>query len=295
MINGTFSEEAILFVEESLDFQRCERSNGTFYGTGGTCRKGAPVEPAGIPGRVAKNNPKDPLASGFTPMEKARAKLAQYEKAISDPNVIPSEKDLERYGKLKLAVDQFENTGNGVKVKRRFGIGKVEDTSDLDDSKNREKGKVIRHEALVRQQNSIAKDLGAERHPLKALTLSKERAKEIKGALAKAAPAGMGEHARGDLLSKEERKVLFTRLAEIQTASATILGSNLYRNKLSPGNQKVLERAVEGQTSYQIPLLDALLLPRDFNVTSASINPKESGIIIKSVLDGTGLYNTPYR
>lgn len=294
MINGTFSEEAILFVEESLDFQRCERSNGTFYGTGGTCRLGTPAEPRGIPGRVAKNNPKDPLASGFTPMEKARAKLAQYEKAISDPNVIPSEKDLEKYGKLKLAVDQFENTGNGVKVKRRFGLGKKEDTSDLDDSNSRKKGKVVRQEAAG-QQNPIAEELGAERHPLKALTLSKERAKEIKGALAKAAPAGMGEHARGDLLSKEERKILFTRLAEIQTASANMQAAGLYRGKLSPGNQKALDRAVEGQKSYQIPLLDALSLPRDFHVASSLINSKNASLIIKSVLDGTGLYNTPYR
>ena len=30
-------------IEETYDFQRCERPNGTFYGTGGSCRKGSPA------------------------------------------------------------------------------------------------------------------------------------------------------------------------------------------------------------------------------------------------------------
>lgn len=39
MLGGGFTEESL----EVLNFQRCERPNGTFYGTGGTCRKGSPV------------------------------------------------------------------------------------------------------------------------------------------------------------------------------------------------------------------------------------------------------------
>ncbi len=35
-----FSEEAL----EALDFARCQRPDGSFYGTGGVCRKGSPAE-----------------------------------------------------------------------------------------------------------------------------------------------------------------------------------------------------------------------------------------------------------
>ena len=31
------------FVESHFDFSRCQRPDGSFYGTGGQCRKGAPV------------------------------------------------------------------------------------------------------------------------------------------------------------------------------------------------------------------------------------------------------------
>ena len=41
MLRGGFAEESL----EILNFQRCERPDGTFYGTGGTCRRGAPVGP----------------------------------------------------------------------------------------------------------------------------------------------------------------------------------------------------------------------------------------------------------
>lgn len=37
---GTFTESAL----EMWDFVRCQRANGTFYGTAGTCRKGVPTE-----------------------------------------------------------------------------------------------------------------------------------------------------------------------------------------------------------------------------------------------------------
>jgi hypothetical protein len=40
----SFSEETQQEVESLLlDYQRCERADGTFYGTGGTCRKGSPA------------------------------------------------------------------------------------------------------------------------------------------------------------------------------------------------------------------------------------------------------------
>jgi len=46
---GQFSDGTILAFSEEMaerfDFTRCQRPNGTFYGTGGTCRKGAEVGP----------------------------------------------------------------------------------------------------------------------------------------------------------------------------------------------------------------------------------------------------------
>ena len=46
---GQFNTDTILAFSEEMaerfDFTRCQRPNGTFYGTGGTCRKGAEVGP----------------------------------------------------------------------------------------------------------------------------------------------------------------------------------------------------------------------------------------------------------
>lgn len=39
-MKGSFSAETLTFVEGILEFRRCERSDGSFYGTGGQCRKG---------------------------------------------------------------------------------------------------------------------------------------------------------------------------------------------------------------------------------------------------------------
>ena len=52
MMNNTFGQfntDTILAFSEEMaerfDFTRCQRPNGSFYGTGGTCRKGAEVGP----------------------------------------------------------------------------------------------------------------------------------------------------------------------------------------------------------------------------------------------------------
>lgn len=146
-----FSEEALdlyyqqvsaNFSETSYDFTRCLRSDGSAYGTGGKCRKGTEttaleVLQSGIKGRVPKNDPKEPLASGSTPLEKAKAKLKAFEAKISDPNRNPSERELEQYGKLKMAVAEFENKTDG----RKKGLFGGVDNSDLDESKTREIGK----------------------------------------------------------------------------------------------------------------------------------------------------------
>lgn len=57
-MGGNFSSESVLDAleligkDEPADFTRCERPNGTFYGTGGTCRKGTPAPDKGISQRA---------------------------------------------------------------------------------------------------------------------------------------------------------------------------------------------------------------------------------------------------
>ena len=92
---GNFSEN-----DEFQDFTRCERPNGTTYGTAGQCRKGT---------RVALNNPNKPLPSGSTPLEKASRKLESFKSKIDNPSYSPTVKQLEQFGALSLAVDGLKN------------------------------------------------------------------------------------------------------------------------------------------------------------------------------------------
>jgi hypothetical protein len=148
--------------KDSYDFTRCVRNDGSAYGTGGTCRKGTEatsldVLQSGIKGRVPKDDPKEPLASGSTPWEKAKEKLKAFEAKISDPNRNPSERELEQYGKLKMAVAEFENKTDG----RKKGLFGWTDNSDLDESKTREIGKE-RRKVLpnVEDRNTVVKAWG---------------------------------------------------------------------------------------------------------------------------------------
>ena len=219
MLRGSFTEESL----EILNFQRCERPNGTFYGTGGTCRKGAPVAPnesGGLKGRVPKNNPNNPLASGFTPMEKAQAKLKQYEKAISDPNKPATEEDLLRYGKLSNALDSFKNIEGFTRVKRRFGIGTTIDKSDLDESATRSKGKLLR-KASTHEHSNLAKEIGAEKHPIKAILGTASDSKKTEQLLKKY-KEGYKKSVSKEDLTPDERGFLFKRLIEIDSGISSL-------------------------------------------------------------------------
>jgi hypothetical protein len=138
---GQFNEQS----KEVWDFARCMRTDGSAYGTAGQCRKGVEVSAldvlrGGIKGRVPRNDPKEPLAGGSTPLEKAKEKLKLFEQRISDPNRAPSVRELEQFGKLQMAVREFENKRDGQK-KGLFG---QQDKSDIDTSKTRQSGKEIR-------------------------------------------------------------------------------------------------------------------------------------------------------
>ena len=202
---SSFSEESLAAVEEMLDFARCERVDGSFYGTGGTCRKGVPapnLPKKGIKGRVPRNNPKEPLASGFTPLEKAKQKLAIFESKITNPDIVPSEKQLEQYGKLKNAVEDYEKRRDG---KKNF-LGRT-DNSDLDKSVTRANAAAARQEGK-RMISPLAKELGVNNRYYKATLASAGKNKKINALLTK------GEKE----IDSEGRKTLLTRLMSLETA-----------------------------------------------------------------------------
>lgn len=90
-------------------------------------------------GKVPWNDPSKPLQSGWTPAEKNAAKMKRT--GVEDLSKTPSERDMERYGKMKSAADN-ENMMSRVKKEREekkssgmFGgmFGK-KDKSDSGDS-----------------------------------------------------------------------------------------------------------------------------------------------------------------
>lgn len=117
-----------------------KQSNGKWKKTG---TEALPVDilKNGVKGRVPKNDPEEPNASGFTPLEKARQKLELFRSRISNPDNTPSDSQMDQYGKLKVNVEELENKRESLGGLRGL-FGKK--SSDLDSSKTREKGKLIR-------------------------------------------------------------------------------------------------------------------------------------------------------
>lgn len=100
-------------------------------------------------GKVEWDNPKKPLQSGLTPREKNRAKRVSLD--VENPDKSPSERNLERYGKLKIAHDDEK----GKKVPRgkrhEYGLFKVGPFTSV-----APKGELKRQE---RKKNNELKDL----------------------------------------------------------------------------------------------------------------------------------------
>ena len=65
-----------------------------------------------VEGKVPHNDPKNPLRSGHTPKEKIKAKMKRT--GVENPNTDsfdkggPSERDYERYGGMKIALDKMD-------------------------------------------------------------------------------------------------------------------------------------------------------------------------------------------
>jgi len=106
-MNGYFSQEAMEtftksvgkenFSEGLFDFTRCIRPDGSAYGTGGTCRKGTEGK---VPLHQHEKGSSEP-----TPLERGLAKLKRLERRINDPDYSPTDAEMERYGRLKNAIE----------------------------------------------------------------------------------------------------------------------------------------------------------------------------------------------
>jgi hypothetical protein len=93
----------------------------------------------GVRGRVPKDDPSEPLSSGSTPLEKVKQKMAKLNKNLLDTEKLSTDEELERYGKIKLVSDEMENTKEGG-----FNLLPSKKEDDLDRSKTREQGKILR-------------------------------------------------------------------------------------------------------------------------------------------------------
>ena len=91
-----FSEEAL----EALDFARCQRPDGSFYGTGGTCRKGSPA------GAKEKEAPKGRKSSGKVSDADAKKLSASLTKQIGDAAKAGDQKKVDNLMLAKSTVDQ---------------------------------------------------------------------------------------------------------------------------------------------------------------------------------------------
>ena len=91
-----FSEKAL----EALDFARCQRPNGSFYGTGGTCRKGSPT------GAKEKEAPKGRKSSGKVSDADAKKLSASLTKQIGDAAKAGDKKKVDNLMLAKDTVDR---------------------------------------------------------------------------------------------------------------------------------------------------------------------------------------------
>ena len=91
-----FSEKAL----EALDFARCQRPNGTFYGTAGICKSGAPV------GAKEKEAPKGRKSSGEVSDADAKKLSASLTKQIGDAAKAGDKKKVDNLMLAKDTVDR---------------------------------------------------------------------------------------------------------------------------------------------------------------------------------------------
>ncbi len=85
-----FSESAL----ETLDFARCQRPDGSFYGTGGQCRKGSPAGAKEKSATATAKASKDPAVQKRLLQTEIKKVSAKYEKLRGKPEAAAERKKL---------------------------------------------------------------------------------------------------------------------------------------------------------------------------------------------------------
>ena len=126
---GSFNESA----QEAWDFARCQRPDGTYYGTGGTCRKGSQV--ADLEKRIARQErflrTADP--SKYSPKEieiekkelqRLKSQLAGMKSTTRNP--VPSKAKLDREITSTIQAMKGAKGIEAVKLKQKLAELKAE-------------------------------------------------------------------------------------------------------------------------------------------------------------------------
>ena len=114
---GKFSDSAIVDFSEEMaerfDFTRCQRPNGTFYGTSGTCRKGAEVGPREMAAlKKAAKGGNERAQQALDKIEGKDSKPAAKEEAPKKPAIGAAE---------KMSLDELKAVPEGGQVNTSEG------------------------------------------------------------------------------------------------------------------------------------------------------------------------------
>ena len=109
-IFDNFSEEAL----EALDFARCQRADGSFYGTSGQCRKGK--ETSEKPAETPKAKPRASVSKEEKADRRAAARKDNEEKAMRNART-DSKMTSERAAQVKAAFDKKRKSDKAAESK----------------------------------------------------------------------------------------------------------------------------------------------------------------------------------
>lgn len=153
---GSFNQDAL----DLWDFTRCQRANGTFYGTRGKCRQGDEVDALAVPKPKSKKaaGPKKPKSTRAKRGKSALASASpqQIEKLKKDPRVTPAQKKV-----LDKAKGPEGQAGAPEKRKRR--------TKAEMEAARKEERRVKREEAKAKKAQGGVKPANVSKRGQKAL------------------------------------------------------------------------------------------------------------------------------
>lgn len=149
-IFDNFSEEAL----EALDFARCQRADGSFYGTSGQCRKGK--ETSEKPAEAPKAKPRASVSKEEKADRRAAARKDNEEKAMRNART-DSKMTSERAAQVKAAFDKKRKSDKAAESKpgRAEKIAKLR--ASVDEAKkagDKKKLKGLRHDLQILEKTA---------------------------------------------------------------------------------------------------------------------------------------------